>query len=374
MRNLIASAALAALIAGPALADGHADLLAMSWDDIVAQAQEEGEVTWFVWYFQPQYRELAEAFTAEYGIEVIIPEGTHDGNIDKFLAESGRDAGDIDVLAMGLDRIDLFEPSEMLIGPLTDVLPNGGQMITELGGYDGQGYAFAYWGNQTGIAYDPEVISFENVPQTVADFEAYFAENPGMVGFNYENGGSGPSFIQNIARNVTDLSEEEFLNGEVTDAKMEMLQPAWDWFLEYTDGYVITASNTDSLVRLSNREFALVAAWEDHLFNLQNQGEVDERIEFYIPEFGMNGGGNYNVIPANAPNPAAALVFMNWVSSAETQTRFNEVFGAAPMHPDADDSNALVPNEMRQFQTIWPGNPFNTEVRAAFIENVALER
>ena len=111
MRNLITSAALAALIAGPALADGHADLLSMSWDDIVAQAQEEGEVTWFVWYFQPQYRELAAAFTEEYGIEVTIPEGTHDGNIEKFLAESGRDTGDIDVLAMGLDRIDLFEPS-----------------------------------------------------------------------------------------------------------------------------------------------------------------------------------------------------------------------------------------------------------------------
>jgi ABC-type uncharacterized transport system YnjBCD substrate-binding protein len=90
---------------------------------------------------------------------------------------------------------------------------------------------------------------------------------------------------------------------------------------------------------------------------------VDERIAFYIPEFGMNGGGNYNVVPANAPHPAAALVFMNWVSSAEVQTRFNEVFGAAPMHPEADDSNALVPNEMRQFsdrlarQPVQHGNP-----------------
>lgn len=372
-RNLLASAALAALATG-AFADGHSDILNMSWDDIVAQAQDEGQVTWFVWYFQPQYRELAEAFTAEYGIEVTIPEGTHDGNIEKFLAEAGRDAGDIDVLALGLDRIDLFDPAEMLIGPLTATLPNGPQMITELGGYDGQGYAFAYWGNQTGIAFDPEVLSFEDAPQTVEDFEAYFAANPGMFGFNYENGGSGPSFIQNIARNVTELTEEEFLDGTVSDEKMAAMQPAWDWFLEYTDGYIITASNTDSLIRLSNREFAAVAAWEDHLFNLQGQGEVDERIAFYIPEFGMNGGGNYNVVPANAPNPAAALVFMNWVSSAETQTRFNEVFGAAPMHPDADDSNALVPNAMRAFQTIWPGNPFNTEIRQAFIENVALER
>ena len=374
IRNLHCIGRPCGLIATGAMADGHADLLSKSWDDIVAQAKEEGEVTWFVWYFQPQYREMAEAFTEEYGIEVTIPEGTHDGNIEKFLAESGRDAGDIDVLAMGLDRIDLFDPAEMAIGPLTDVLPNGQQMITELGGYDGLGYAFAYWGNQTGIAYDPEVVSFENAPQTVGDFEAYFAENPGMFGFNYENGGSGPSFIQNIARNVTEIPEADFLDGAVDDAKMAMLQPAWDWFLTHTDGYVITASNTDSLVRLSNREFAMVAAWEDHLFNLQNTGEVDERIAFYIPEFGMNGGGNYNIVPANAPHPAAALVFMNWVSSAEVQTRFNEVFGAAPMHPEADDSNALIPNEMRQYQTIWPGNPFNTEIRAAFIENVALER
>lgn len=372
-RTLLASAAIAALATGAA-AEGHSDLLSMSWDDIVAQAKEEGEVTWFVWYFQPQYRELAEAFTAEYGIEVVIPEGTHQGNLDKMLAETRRETGDIDVLAMGLDRIDTMDPATMLVGPLTDVLPNGPQMITELGGYSGQGYAFAYWGNQTGIAYDPEVLSFEDAPQTVAEFEAFFAANPGMFGFNYENGGSGPSFIQNVARNVTDLGGDEFLDGAVSDEKMAALQPAWDWFLSNTDGYVITASNTDSLVRLSNREFAAVAAWEDHLFNLQGQGEVDKRIAFYIPEFGMNGGGNYNVVPANAPNPAAALVFMNWVSSAETQTKFNEVFGAAPMHPEADDSNALVPNAMRAFQTVWPGNPFNTEIRQAFIENVALER
>lgn len=372
-RTLIASAAVAALTTG-AHADTRADLLTMSWDEIVAQAQEEGAINWFVWYFQPQYREIAAAFTEEYGIDVVIPEGTHDGNIEKFLAEARRSTGDIDVLAMGLDRIDLFDPSEMLIGPLVDVLPNGPQMVTELGGYDGLGYAFAYWGNQTGIAYDPARLDFEDAPQTIADFETFFAENPGIFGFNYENGGAGPSFFQNIARHVTDIDEAEFLAGDVTPEIMARLQPVWDWFLTYSDGYVITASNTDSLIRLTNGEFAAVAAWEDHLFNLQAQGEVNERIQFYIPEFGMNGGGNYNVVPANAPNPAAALVFMNWVSSAETQTRFNEVFGAAPMHPEADDSNALVPNEMRQFSTIWPGNPFNTEIRSAFIENVVLER
>lgn len=325
-----------------------------------------------MWYFQPRYRELAEAFTEEYGIEVTIPEGTHTGNIEKMLAERNRDVGDIDVLAMGSDRLSTFDHEAVLFGPMRDILPGGELLIDDLGGFEGHDYAFAYWGNQTGIAYDPEEVAAEDLPQTLAEMEAFWAENPGRFGFNFENGGSGPSFIQNMARNI--VPDIDYADGEVTDAKLDALQPVWDWFLENTDGYVITASNTDSLVRLSGQEFYMVPAWEDHLFKLMSEGEVDDRIEFYIPDWGHNGGGNVNVIPANAPNPAAALLFMSWVTSAETQTTFNQVFGAAPMHPEADDSFALIPNEMRANSRNWPGSPFGSEITASFIENVALER
>lgn len=372
-RKLIASAALLAMASAAQAAD-PTGLLDKSWDEIVAQAKEEGEVNWFVWYFQPDYRQLAEEFTAEYGIKVSIPEGTHEGNIEKFLAERNRETGDIDVIAMGSDRVDLFDPNEVALGPLTDVLPNGSNMPTMVGGFDGQGFAFGWWGNQTGVAYDPEKISADDLPQTIADFEIYFGENPEQFGLNYENGGSGPSFFTHVARNLSGMSDEEFLDGELTEAKMASLQNGWDWFLKNTDGYVITASNTDSLQRISQGEFAMVAAWEDHLYGLQKKGEVSDRIKFYIPQFGMTGGGNFNLVPANAPHPAAALVFMNWLNSAEVQTRLNEIFGAAPMHPDADDSNALVPMAMRAYSVISPGNPFNTELRSSFIENVALER
>ena len=368
LRTLLATAAAVGL-ATSATADEA--LLAKSWDKIVAQAQAEGQVNWFVWYFQPQYREIAQAFTEQYGIEVRIPEGTHQGNVDKMLAERGRETGDIDVLAMGADRIDTFDHEAVLLGPLRALMPGGEKMIDDVGGYEGHDYAWAYWGNQTGIAFDPNQITADELPQTLEEVQAFWEAQPGRFGFNYENGGSGPSFIHSVARTMTDV---DFASGEVTDAKLEALAPVWDWFLKAGDGFVITASNADSLTRISSGEFALVAAWEDHLFNLQNQGEVDERIQFYIPEWGMAGGGNTNVIPKNAPNPAAAIVFLHWVASAETQTTFNTVFGAAPMHPDADDSNALVPAAQRAFSTNWPPNPFGAEVTKAFIENVALER
>jgi putative spermidine/putrescine transport system substrate-binding protein len=348
------------------------DLLSMSWDEIVAQAQEEGRVNWFVWYFQPQYREIAQAFTEQYGIEVVIPEGTHQGNFDKMLAEAGRARGDIDVLAMGAERIDLIDPAALLLGPLGEVLPNAGAMTDQLGGYDGQGFGWAFWGNQTGLAFDPNQIAPEDLPQTLDALTAWWTETPGRFGFNFEGGGAGPSFIQSVARNL--VPDVDFASGEVTPERLDALAPAWEWFLENTDGYIITASNADSLIRISTGEFAIVAAWEDHLFNLQNQGEVDRRIQFYIPEWGAPGGGNMNVIPANAPHPAAALVFMNWVSSAETQTRFNQVFGAVPMNTGADDSLALVPVEQRARSTQWVPQPFHGEITRAFIENVALER
>jgi len=44
------------------------------------------------------------------------------------------------------------------------------------------------------------------------------------------------------------------------------------------------------------------------------------------------------------------------------------------MHAEADDSNALVPNDQRVNRQPWAGQPFRKAVEASFIENVILER
>ena len=115
-------------------------------------------------------------------------------------------------------------------------------------------------------------------------------------------------------------------------------------------------------------------AWEDHLAGLQRRGEARKDLKFYIPAMGMNGGGNGVAIPKNAPHKAAALVFIDWLTSAETQTVFNRDFGTAPMHADADDSAALVPNEQRAYRVNQAFNPFNSEIEELFIEEVVLNR
>jgi len=366
LRTLMASTAILALGASSAIAH---DLDGMSWDDIVSQAQEEGELTWYVWYLTDDLRRFVQAFETEYGIEVTIPEGTAAGNADKLLAERDRETGDIDVFAWGWDSFETVDLAPLFY-PL-DVLPEDGGRTTELVGIDGEGFVLAYWGNQTGIAYDPNEISEADLPQSPEDFAAFWAAHPDRFGFNYENGGSGPSFWQSMTRELTGW---DIADGESSDARLDSIRPAFEFFNQHAATYVITTGNADSITRISDGELWMAPAWEDHLAGLQNRGEVRDDIAFYIPEMGMNGGGNGVTIPLNAPNPAAAAVFINWLTSAETQGMLNREFGTAPMHVDADDSFALVPNEQRVRRTIWAAQPFRDDAAEAFLDEVILER
>lgn len=366
MKTLLATAAI--LVAGiaPALAD---PLDGKTWDEIVTQAKQEGQLTWYVWYLQDDLRRTVKAFEDEYGIKVTIPEGEAAANADKLIAERGRETGDIDVFAWGfndfdnLNRADFFEPLAML--------PADEGRVGELAGIDGQGYVLAYWGNQTGIAYDPDQIKEEDLPQTPEEFAAFWDAHPGKFGFNYEKGGSGPSYFQNMLRVVTGV---DIWSGEAPDDVLELMQPGYDFFNEHAANYVITASNADSAIRLNDRELWMAPTWEDFLTGLQKRGEVRPEIKFYIPEMGMNGGGNGVAIPKNAPHPAAAAVFIDWLTSAETQTVFNRDFGTAPMNAAADDSAALVSSEQRKNSVAWAAKSYQDAINEGFIDNVVLER
>ncbi|WP_136658709.1 extracellular solute-binding protein [Nitratireductor sp. XY-223] len=346
------------------------DLENKSWDEIVAQAKEEGQVAWYVWYLRDDLRNAVKPFEEEYGIKVTIPEGTNQGNQDKLLAERDREEGDIDVMALGYDAM-ASKDMEALFMDLSGYLPKDDDRVGSLVGIDPKGRALAFWGNQTGIAYDPAKVDASALPQTPTEFAEFWASNPGKFGFNFEKGGSGPSFHSNVMRNLSDV---DFSSPDSSPEKLAKLKPGIEFFNEHGENYVITASNADSIIRVSDGELWMVPAWEDHLAGLQKRGEVRSDIKFYIPAMGMSGGGNGVSIPNNARNKAAALVFINWLTSADTQSAFNRDFGTAPMHGKADDSYALVSNDQRAHRVDPAKDPFYKELKDHFIENVILNR
>ncbi len=351
----------------PPATEGPVALADLTWDELVAQAQEEGEVSWFQWFLQPEFRPLVEAFEAEYGIDVTVPDGTFDSIHDKFLAESGRDSGDIDVMstwAPFIEKSDIDALFTPLLSPDLDVL------VTAFGSMDSEGTAAAFWGNQTGFAYNPDLISEDELPNTIEEMEAWMQANPKRFGFNEpEGGGAGPSFVFAVIRSLAGDSDAYF-GPEVDPVAVEGWDVAWDWFNDNSDNFVITGTNADNLTRLNDGEFTIVTSYEDLLFSQIQQGSVSADLKFYVPAWGSVGSRNFVVIPQNAPNPAAAQLFVHWLTSAETQTTFNSVFGSSPSHPDADDSNSLVSAAERELQTLWPSDPYYDYFTEQFVELV----
>lgn len=366
LRKLVALSALL-LPLYPAQA---ADLNTMSWQEIEAQARQEGQLTWFNWYYQDRLRDEVKAFEQQYGIRVTIPDGEVMANINKLLAEQHRKQGDIDVISVGGSQFGLLDGPKLFWGPLKSRLPSGDKLTYQIEGVDTQGYAVAFWGNQTVIAYNSARIDAASLPHSLTQFEQFLVKSPGEFTFNVENGGSGPAFIESITRTlVTDVN---YRDGTASPAVLQRLAPSWQWFNRYKSSMVISASNADSITRLNAGEFKLAASWEDLVLSLQRKGEVSPDIKFYLPDFGMPGGGNVVAIPANARHKAAALLFIHWLTLPETQLRFHSQFGTALLAPTGNGGQA-VDSLDRSRSFAWAAKPLGDEIKKQFIQNVMLK-
>ena len=288
-------ALLAGMLACVATSASAYDVTKMTWKEIEDQAKKEGTVSFAIWYLQPGWREFVKGFEDQYGIKVRIPEGTEDGNRNKLIAERKREKGKLDVIALGASDIKIFSPEKVLLK--LDVLPEITNLKTESEGFDSEGHAVTFWGNQTGIAYDPSRIKEEDLPQSFEQLSQYMETNSKSFGVNDPNGGgSGARFIEAAIRNYSGEPKGKKLSSSVT----QKWSKTWDWFNQHEDNMVITASNADSLTRINDGEIVLAPAWEDHLAGLQKRGAIASRLKFYIPKFGMSGSANFAAIAKNS--------------------------------------------------------------------------
>lgn len=123
------------------------------------------------------------------------------------------------VMSLAGDALPKFDVSALLIGPLEN-LPDFSKLRTKINGGDGKGYAVAFWGNQTGLAYDPTRVDETKLPQTFDELSAWIKANPQTFAFNDpRGGGAGNAFLQAVVRNT--VTE--------TNLTADNYQAAWDW-------------------------------------------------------------------------------------------------------------------------------------------------
>lgn len=340
-------------------------LAQQDWDLVVAQAKKEGSVTFNVWYLQPQWRSFVADFEKQYGIKVRIPEGSIDGNMNKLLAEARREKGKMDVVALSVAQLPIIRKANALAQ--VDWLPGYGDAVHQLQSVNTEGYAVAFWGNQTGMAYDPQQMGNQPLPQSLDDLQHFIDANPKKFGYNDpNNGGAGEAFIQRVVTLSSGTFDADAT--QVDPAIIKNWKKGWEWFVGNNEKITQTASGADSLTRLNDGELLLVPAWEDHLAGLQKSGAITGRLKFYIPAFGMPGGGNIAAIAANSTHPAASAVFLNWLTQAETQRALNVAFGAVPMNKQVK-TDVVQPDIATQFY----GKDYSMQLRKEFVRQVSMQ-
>ncbi|MBD9552952.1 extracellular solute-binding protein [Pantoea sp. PNT01] len=343
-----------------------AQLSEMTWSEVVSRAKNEATVNFNVWYLKPQWRSFVKEFEQEYGIKVIIPESTVDGNLNKILAEKSKKTGKLDVIGFTMSQMPVVLNSQT-VSPLA-WLPEYQNGYGQLQGTNFLGYGLAFWGNQTGLAYDPLQMQNKKLPQTLEELQEFIDNNPNLFGYNDpQNGGAGEAFIQRV---LTLQGQAEHKLADKTDpAVLQQWNKGWEWFIRNKSKITLTKSQADSLTRINDGELILAPAWEDHLLTLKKTGAVTSRIKFYVPGFGMPAGANAVVIAKNSAHPAASALFVNWLVSEKTQSELKNVFGSIPV-------NKKMNNEFDdKFQrVIFYNAPYSVELKKEFSSRVLLGR
>lgn len=352
MKTLMTSALAFAMAATVSTAaNAQDDLLGKSWDDIVAQAKTEGELTFYAWWGEQFWRDAAAGFEAANGIKVNVVMGDNGATVGKVVAEATSAAGTIDAMLIGGVELKLLLDANAMYGPILPAIPDSDKLDGNLSkvqeGFPTNGYLVPVYRNQVAMLYDPDKLA--TPPQTWSEFTAWLDANPGQFAVNDPSkGGAGQAFVQAAILNILGEKESDYpATPEADPAKIAKWSAVWDWFNANEDKFVITASNNDSIDRVNQGEVAMAPAWDDDTAVALSKGTLFKRAKVYIPAFGMPGGGDSLGIPANAQHKAAALMFIAYLIQPDVQIQLNKTIGSYLARTDVSGENALIPDADR---------------------------
>lgn len=353
-----------------------ADLLSWSWDDIEAAAKQEGELTFAVWLQESEWNEVARLFEERYGIHVNVMVGEKTTTMDKVLTElSG--TGSIDVMFLAGETVEGLMDANALTPGILDIMQYKDKLVPGLSARkEGVSNEKGYWvpvsTSPAGLLYNANELSEDTVPQTFEELEQFIENNPGKFAMCIpENGGTGQAMMESIIANLTG-GLDQYLTAEdgCDPTLLEKWDVVWDWFNEHRDDITFTTSNADSISRLNSGEVWLTTAWDFNVSESAGNGDLSINHGYYVPDFGLCYSGEVMSVVANASHPAAALLFINWMTSDEGQNAQAEATGYLGARTDLEQDISLLTPEDRAKNTDWMAACYKTQYIKDFTTNV----
>lgn len=334
-----------------------------SWDRIVELARAEGTVLVSAWggpEVKDHFEKLVASFQQEYGITAEYRHGDWFSAQQQVLGDVDRgvENGRIDVIFLwGQPFSNLMQGNGIWEVPILDLLPNS-RMIAyrpEMGRFvhdmvPTYGTFVPHLNYQNCFVYDKSRYSREEMPNNVAGVLDWSKKHPGEFTYcDFNKGGSGHTWGMMLIYELTGgYSKYAFrpYDAAVADADWG---PLWDYLSEIADHMYQPGSypqgNAAVAQLFSAGEISLCPNWDTVMSGQVKQGFLDpDRLGVYVPEPGIYSPYDGFTIPVNAPNKAAALLFLNHITSVESQKNIVEGVGGYPAVTAAWDA---APQEVR---------------------------
>lgn len=354
----------------------------LSWEEVLERARAEGEVEFYHWggsealnnWLELSARPAVEA----HGIEFDTSRADTGNVVDIILADDsagrGLGEGSVDFVWINGENFRTLKENDLLFGPFADMLPSSRYYFLDPD--DPRSTVNLYdFGTPTGLAeipwssaqytfrVDTARVPPDEVPEDFAGLERWVRRNPGRFTYVAPPDYIGTTFVQTVmyGMNPEGTSYEpfqsppsEFSPEEFTD----LIEPAFE-YLRRIEPFLLGGGGEEG--RRGSPSYPASASTLEARFTA---GEVDYTMEFGVydvdreirsgnfpetveniifPESGMIADKSFLAIPSNAPNPAAALVAVNELSTPESHlSKLAEIGYGLGVDPP------LLPDEMRE--------------------------
>ncbi len=310
----------------------------LTWDEIVDKAK--GQKVYFnAWGGSETINDYiswaAERVKEDYGVEVEQVKVTETGNVvSRILAEktAGRNEdGSVDLVWINGENFKAMKENELLAQPYTQLLPNYELVDTE--GKPTTVFDFttpvdnmeAPWG-MAQLVFMFDSAKVPQAPGSITELMKFAADNPGRVTYPAPPSFHGTTFIKQALLELAD--DASALYQPVDESDFEMVsKPLWDFLDQlhptmWRGGEAFTQGADEMKQLLNDGEILISLSFNpnDASNAIANQ-ELPDTVRTYVHNSGTIGNTHFVAIPYNSSAKAGAMVFSNFLMSAEAQAR-----------------------------------------------------
>jgi spermidine/putrescine transport system substrate-binding protein len=303
------------------------------WSCTSSQQEAPKELNLFAWSeYVPQ--PVIDGFTKETGIKINYE--TYASN-EEMLAK----------LVSGAQRYDLIQPSEYTIEALIKEnqlqpidwakVPNGKNIAPQFKNLPHdpqQKYTVPWLAGSVGI-----VVNTEKVPDDIKGYNDVFQEKF-----------KGRIVVLDDSREIVSWALATVGKGpnDVTPESLDKIKPILERWLPLVKVYDSDSPKT----ALLNGDVDLGIVWSGEAALLYNE---DPKFKYILPSEGAHQFIDSLAIPANAPNPEAAMAFMNYILRPEVSKLISTDFPYT--NPNVEARKLLSPEELKNPASYPPGDP-----------------